>query len=51
MNSNEITIYENDFKSQPLYDYKFITNKADTENYLKIPEWLQKWIFELDKLN
>ena len=44
-------IYEEDFKSQPLYRNKFNLSKEEQERYLQmVPAWVKKWQAELDKI-
>lgn len=44
-------IYEEDFKSQPLYRNQFNLDDKERDKYLQmIPAWLKKWQEELDKV-
>jgi hypothetical protein len=47
----ELTIYEQDFKNQPLYRNIFNLSKEEQERYLQmVPAWVKKWQAELDKI-
>lgn len=47
----ELTIYEQDFKNQPLYRNIFNLSKEEQERYLQmVPAWVKKWQAELDKM-
>lgn len=43
-------VYEEDFRSQPLYQNKFNLSEQERAEYLEsAPEWVRKWQEELDK--
>lgn len=51
MDTNIDKIYENDFKSQPLYSNKFNLDDKERAKYLEmVPAWFKKWQEELDKI-
>lgn len=44
-------IYEQDFKSQPLYRNQFNLDDKEWARYLNtVPVWVKKWQEELDKI-
>jgi len=44
-------IYEQDFKSQPLYCNKFQLDDRERAEYLKqVPDWVNRWQQELDRM-
>jgi len=44
-------IYEQAFKSQPLYANKFHIDAAERQFYMnQVADWMKKWQAELDKL-
>lgn len=44
-------IYEEDFKSQPLYRNQFNLDDKKRAKYLEmVPAWVKKWQEELDKI-
>jgi len=47
----ELTIYEQNFKNQPLYSNKFNLSKEEKEQYLQmVPAWVKEWQKELDNM-